>query len=94
MFCCQIVKHPDAQKAAVSCGLFYNRTLWCGCGRYLVGVDARDYLIKHYKPIKDDVEITSIAACLGHVWVSFREKSTLVLFNAAVPGSMEMLDCL
>lgn len=91
----QVVQHPDAQNKAVGCGLFYNRTLWCGCGTYLVGLDPRDMLMKHYKRLvkEEDADISMMAASHNHVWVGFRDKSFLSVCSTVKPGDMEVLDC-
>ncbi len=76
------------------CGVYYKRTLWCGCGRYLVGLDAADLLMKHYKPIiKEEVEADVMAASHDHVWVGFCGQSYLVVCNALKPNDQELLDC-
>ena len=83
------------KKTAIYCGLFYRRTLWCGCGRYLIGLDPQDYLTKHYKPIiKEDVCVYKMAASHGCMWVGFKDKSYLVVCDLTKTNSVEKLDCL
>ena len=90
----QLLKHPEAQQKPVRCGIFYARTLWCGCGRYLIGLDARDLLIKQYKPIiMEEVEASVMAATHDHVWVGFSEQSFLVICSSLKPNEKETVDC-
>lgn len=92
----QVLTLPVAETDGIPtcCGLFHAGTLWCGCGRYLVGLGPEDLLRKYYKPvIKEDVCVTTIAASGDHVWLGFKEKSYLAVCNTKLPGPCETLDC-
>lgn len=91
----QVLQHPDAHNSSVSCGVFCWRTLWCGCGRYLIGLDPNDFLMKHYQPIikEQGANASFIAASHSHIWVGFKNQSYLMVCTATKPSDMEMLDC-
>ena len=77
------------------CGLLYRRTLYCGCGQYLIGLDPKDMLIKHYKPLlkEEFADISTMAASHNHVWVGFSDLSYLLMCSVVRLGDMELLDC-
>lgn len=93
-FVTQVVNHPDAQKTAISCGVYHHRTLWCGCGRYIIGLDTKEYLLKHYKPvIKEQTRVSRIAALRGYLWMGFEGLSELVVCNADTAVCLDSIDC-
>jgi hypothetical protein len=89
-----VLSHPDAKRKAVRCGLSYRGTLWCGCGTYLIGLDPKDLLMKHYKSIlsEDEGEAVLMAASHDYVWVGFEGKSCLVVCSTTKPNDRETLD--
>lgn len=89
----QVLFHPDAMDKPVSCGLFYDKTLWCGCGTYLIGLDPKDLLMKHYKPIVKEAEVAMMAGSGDHVWVGFQDSSAVVVCNVFRTSQLETLDC-
>ena len=79
-FITQVLNHPDPQKTAITCGVYHRKVVWCGCGRYLIGMDTKNYLLKYYKPmIKDHANVSHIAAAAGRIWLAFEQKEELVV---------------
>ena len=90
----QMINHPDAHKTAISCGLYHRKTLWCGCGRYLIGLDTKDYLLKHYKPvIREQTRMVTMAAASGRLWLGFEDRSEVVVCDANSANSLDIIDC-
>lgn len=90
----QVVNHPDADKTAITCGVYHENTIWCGCGRYIIGLDSKEYLLKHYKPVLK--ELTSVAHVEGsyhHLWISFQEWSEVVLFDCFTAHCKKTINC-
>ena len=91
----QIINHPgDDDKTPVSCGVYNRKTLWCGCGRYLIGLDPDDFLMKFYKPvIREHVNVSHIAAVMGKVWMSFEGREELIVCSTSVTSSLDTISC-
>ena len=90
----QVVNHPDADKTAIMCGVYHENTIWCGCGRYIIGLDSKEYLLKHYKPVLK--ELTSVARVEGsyhHLWIGFQERSEIVLCDCFTAHCMDTINC-
>ncbi len=86
--------NPDPLKTAIHCGTYHKTTVWCGCGRYLIGLDNKEYLMKVYKPVTQD-ENTSIAVvtgCHDYLWVGIKESSQIVICDAFKAQFQEKLD--
>lgn len=93
-FITQVIRNTEPEKTAISCGVYYKNIVWCGCGRYLVGLDSKEYLMKHYKPlIKEATCISHMVCALGQLWVSFDGRPELVSANAQTAQSTEAIDC-
>ena len=69
--------------------------MWCGCGTYLIGLDPKDLLMKHYKSILpgEEGEAVMIAASHDYVWVGFQDRSCLVVCSTTKPNNRETLEC-
>lgn len=83
-FITQVMVNASPEKTKITCGLHHKGVVWCGCGRYLVGLDSRDYSLKSYKPLLREVVDTSISrvvCALGQLWVSFCGRPELVVFD-------------
>lgn len=90
----QVVNHPDADKTAIHCGLFYRKMVWCGCGRYLIGLDTKVYMMKHYKPvIREETHITFMAAASGCLWIGFEGRDELVVCDTSNALSLGTIHC-
>lgn len=93
-FITQIMSNSDPEKTAISCGVHYKKIVWCGCGRYLVGLDSKEYMLKHYKPlIKDATQISHMICALGQLWVSFDSRTELVAVDTQTAQCAEPIDC-
>ena len=93
-FITQVLESTDPEKTAISCGVYYKNMVWCGCGKYLVGLDSREYMMKHYKPLlREATRITHIVSALGQLWVSFFGRPELVSVNAQTAHNVEPIDC-
>lgn len=95
-FITQILSNTSVEKTKILCGLCYKKVIWCGCGRYLVGLNSNDYSLRHYKPLLVDATyITHIVCALGHLWVSFLERSELVVIDTSLEmkTTVEPIDC-
>lgn len=88
------MNNPDAQKTAITCGVYHSRCLWCGCGRYLIGLDPTNYLMKYYKPvIHDECAVTMVTGSHGHIWVGFTESSLIAVCDVGNGSQYEHIDC-
>ena len=77
----------------MTCGLFYDKTIWCGCGTYLIGLDPKDLLMKHYKSIVKETGVAMMAGGGDHVWVGFQDSSAVAVCNVFKTSQLETLDC-
>ena len=86
--------NPDPLKTAIKCGTHHKNIVWCGCGRYLIGLDHKEYLMKLYKPVTQDenTRISVITGCLDYLWVGLQERSQIVICDAFKAQSQETLD--
>lgn len=90
----EVMNNPDADKIAISCGVHHEKVLWCGCGRYLIGLDTRDYILRHYKPVSaDEGAVKMVAAVMGRVWLSFAGRSELVVCNTRNALAIDTIKC-
>jgi hypothetical protein len=93
-FITQVISNTEPEKTAISCGVHYKTVVWCGCGRYLVGLDSKEYIVKHYKPLlKEATPISHIVCALGQLWISFDDQPELVSVNAHHPLEMQTINC-
>ena len=94
-FVTQVIDHPNPDKTKISCGVYHKSVVWCGCGCYLVGLDAKDYTLIHYKPVLKEAAtcIRRIVCALGYVWMSFSERAELVTFDILKVQVTETIDC-
>ena len=93
-FITQVIGHAEPEKTAIVCGVFYKSVVWCGCGRYLVGLDPKEYMLKHYKPLlREATRIERMVSALGQLWVSFDSRPELVFVDAQTATPVEPIDC-
>ena len=87
--------NPDAMKTAIRCGIYHNGTIWCGCGRYLIELDASEYLMRSYKPItrENEAMVSKIAGSHEYIWVALDGQSTVVVYDTFGRKTVETLDC-
>lgn len=87
--------NPDAMKTAIRCGIYHNGMIWCGCGRYLIELDAHEYLMRSYKPItrENDATVSKVAGSHEHIWVALDGQSTIVVYDILRRKTVETLDC-
>lgn len=86
--------NPDPLKTAINCGTHHKGCVWCGCGRYLIGLDPKEYLMKVYKPITRDesTRVTMVMGCHDYLWVGLEERSQIVICDAVKAQGQETLD--
>ncbi len=90
----QVMNHPDADKTAILCGLFHRKTVWCGCGRYLIGLDTKEYMMKYYKPvIREVANVTYMAAASGYLWLGFEGRDELVVCDTSNALALGTIRC-
>ena len=90
----EVVNNPDASKISISCGVFHRKVVWCGCGRYLIGLDVKDYILRHYKPVlANEGAVKLIAAVMGRVWVSFEGRSDVVVCDTQNGLALDAFKC-
>ncbi len=90
----QAINHPDADKTAIRCGVFHRKTVWCGCGRNLIGLDTKAYMMKHYKPvIREQATVTYMAASSGYLWLGFEGRDELVVCDTSNALSLGVIRC-
>ena len=94
-FITQVFANTEPEKTAISCGIYYKLVVWCGCGRYLVGLDSKEgYILKHYKPVmKEATRIARIVCALGQLWISFDDLPQLASVDAQHPLDVKTIDC-
>ena len=86
--------NPDPLKTAINCGTYHKTTVWCGCGRYLIGLDNKEYLMKVYKPVTRDehTSVSIVTGCHDFLWLGFKERSQIAICDAGKAVSPETLD--
>lgn len=91
----QVMTNPDAMKTAIRCGVYHKGTIWCGCGRYLIELDPKEYLMRSYKPITRESEamVFKIAGSKEQLWVVLQGQSTIVVYDTFKRKILENLDC-
>lgn len=92
-FITQVMRSSEPEKTAISCGV-YHKMVWCGCGKYLVGLEPKEYMLKHYKPVlKDATYISHMVCALGQLWISFDNRPELVAVDTQTVQCTEPIDC-
>ena len=91
----QVMTNPDAMKTALRCGVYHKGTIWCGCGRYLIELDPKEYLMRSYKPLTRESEamVFKIAGSKEQLWVVLQGQSTIVVYDTFKRKILENLDC-
>lgn len=93
-FVTQVLSTTAPEQTKISCGVHHKGVVWCGCGRYLVGLDSKEYNMKHYKPVlKDGTFISHIVYALGNLWLSFSERSELVTVSTHTTQCGDPINC-
>ena len=96
-FITQVMVSASPEKTKILCGLHHKGVIWCGCGKYLVGLDGRDYNLKSYKPLLREMVETNISrlvCALGQLWASFSGRAELVVFDTSSERqSSQPIDC-
>ena len=87
--------NPDAMKTAIRCGIYHKGTIWCGCGRYLIELDPKEYLMRSYKPItrENEATVSKVAGSREHIWVALEGQSFIVVYDTFRRSTLETLDC-
>lgn len=90
----QVINHPDADKTAITCGVYHEGTVWCGCGRNIIGLDTKEYLLKHYKPVlKELTMVTHLEGSYHRIWITFNNRSEVVLCDCFSANCVNTIDC-
>lgn len=87
--------NPDAMKTAIRCGVYHSGAIWCGCGRYLIELDPKEYLMRSYKPItrENEAMVSKVVGSREHLWMVLEGQSTVTVYDTFRQNTLETLDC-
>ena len=92
----QIFDIHDSKKSAINAGVYHHGNILCGCGRYLISVNAKNLDQQFIRPLSDkrsDHRVIGLVISDEKVWASMARSCEVVVCDANTGNKLTVIDC-
>ena len=92
----QIFDIQDSKKSTINAGVYHHGNILCGCGRYLISVNANTLEQQFIRPLSDrraDHRVIGLVISDDKVWATLARSCEVVVCDVATGNRLTVIDC-